>query len=225
MIYRDNINSKWNNVYDKFKGKRVSVWKETATSFFANKVDYLRYKNKKYVLDAGCGDGRNILPFARNDFKIVGFDISSSALERSKKIFNRYPNVSFQQGLLEECDKYFKPISFDVIICDFVLVHIKQARKVINRFYKLLKKGGYAILEFTSVHDPHCGQGKKVGRNAFIQHGMFLKFYTLKDVEEVLKKFKILIVDASYYSNPPHGSGYRNKRHIHHSYFVLAQKG
>jgi len=54
---------------------------------------------------------------------------------------------------------------------------------------------------------------------------MFLKFYTLKDIEKMLKKFTILIIDSYYYTDPAHGKGYhRKKRHTHHSYFVLAQK-
>ena len=225
MEYQNKISLQWDNVYNRFRGKRLSVWRETATPFFVNKIEYLKYKKVKNILDAGCGDGRNLSAFAQEGFDVMGFDVSSLAIKKCKKIFDNYSNVHLQQGLLEEIDYYFKPSNFDVIICDFVLAHIKQTKKVIDCFYGLVKKKGYILLEFTSVYDPHCGQGKQIGKNSFIQHNMFLKFYTLKDIEKMLKKFTILIIDSYYYTDPAHGKGYhRKKRHTHHSYFVLAQK-
>ena len=69
----NNTNSvqQWNKVYDEFKGNRLSVWREHATPFFADKIEHLKHLKFKHVLDAGCGDGRNLIEFAK-----AGFDVT-----------------------------------------------------------------------------------------------------------------------------------------------------
>ena len=58
--------SYWNQVYEQFhKGNpsRMSVWNEEPTPFFTRLIDFLKYSGVKTILDAGCGDGRNIKQF------------------------------------------------------------------------------------------------------------------------------------------------------------------
>src|SRR3989344_3330119 len=211
---------KWNDVYDKFYGNRRSVWRENATPFFTNKIDYLKHKKVKTVLDAGCGDGRNLIAFANAGFEITGVDISDIALKKCHKAVGRKKNVTLKREPLEELS--FKPSSFDAIICDFVLVHVEEIEKVLSNFHKVLKMGGYALLEFISTKDERCNRGQKVGRNQYLQHGTFIRTFDIKDIERLLKKFNILFIETEYYTDPHHGCGYhRKERHIHHSYFVI----
>ena len=213
----------WNSVYNNFTGNRASVWREDATPFFTDKIDYLRYKKIKTVLDAGCGDGRNLMAFAKAGFSVTGVDISDIALKRCKSNLKSTKNVTLKRGLLEEMN--LKPGSFGAIICDFVLVHVEDVERVISNFYKVLKPGGFALLEFISTKDERCNKGKRVGKNKYIQHGVFIRSYDLKDIETLMKKFRILFVESQHYTDPDHGSGYHRKhRHTHHSYFVVAQK-
>ena len=101
----------WNAVYTEFLGGGRSVWRENATPFFANKIDYLKHKKVKTILDAGCGDGRNLIVFANAGFKITGVDVSDASLKKCRDIVGDNKNVILQRGLLEEL--HFKPESFD----------------------------------------------------------------------------------------------------------------
>src|SRR3989344_4931894 len=111
----------WDKVYQEFKGKRPSVWRENATPFFTDKIDYFKSLGLKKVLDAGCGDGRNLVEFAKAGFGVTGIDISDTALEKCRKNCSKYRNVNLAKMGLEKPD--FKPNSFDIVICDFVMAH------------------------------------------------------------------------------------------------------
>jgi len=191
--------------------------------FFANKIDYLKHKKVKTVLDAGCGDGRNFLDFAKAGFKVTGVDLSDSALNKCKKYSKNYPNVVLSQQDIETLE--FDLESFQLIICDHTLCHMKNPEKVIENFYNILETGGLALIEFTSIKDPLFGLGKKIFENQYIQNKFYIRFFTLTQIEKLVNRFKILVIDSELYSEPEHGPGYfRKKRHTHHSYFVMAQK-
>lgn len=213
----------WNEVYTGFHGNRQSVWRENATPFFTNKIDYLKYKNVKVILDAGCGDGRNLVAFAKSGFKIIGVDVSDVALKKCRQLAGNNKNVILKRELLEELS--LKPASVDTVICDFVLVHVEKIEGVLSNFHKVLKKNGFALLEFISTKDERCNRGRKIGRNQYLQHGVFIRTFELKDIEKLLGKFKILFIESESYTDPHHGRSYHRKnRHAHHSYFVMAQK-
>lgn len=173
-------------------------------------------------MDAGCGDGRNIKPLLAAGFTVVGLDISQVALANCQKNLKN-KKLKLLAEPLET--KKIKDSSFDAIICDHVLVHIKNTSKVIANFNRILKKGGYALIEFTSPQDSTFGQGQKISPHEFLQNGVYLRYDTIKDIYKLLKKFNILCFTSEYYTDPPHGAGYiRQARHLHHSYFVLAKK-
>jgi len=216
----------WNNVYDEFhklKPSRHSVWNESSNPFFERLIPFLKHVGVKSIMDAGCGDGRNIEPLVKAGLDVVGVDISESALKNCERRFKNKKNLKLVYNLLSS--PKFKNESVDAIICDHVLVHIKNIDAVIDNFFRILKKGGYILLEFTSPQDSTFGKGKKLSANEFSQNGVYLRYFTIKDIYKMLNKFDILCFTSEHYTDPPHGSGYiRKKRHNHHSYFVLAHK-
>ncbi|MBI2597845.1 MAG: class I SAM-dependent methyltransferase [Candidatus Diapherotrites archaeon] len=214
------LKKQWNKVYDNLKGKRQSVWRENASPFFVNKIDYFKHLGLKTVLDAGCGDGRNLIEFTKLGFKVTGVDVSNSALEKCKKNCRNYKNFHLEEQDLENLK--FAKNSFDIIICDFVMAHMENPEKIVQNFYRILKKNGFVLIEFTSTKDPHCGQGKKIKGNEYTQKEVYIRFYDIKEIEKIMENFKVLTIDSQEYTDPPHDSGYiRKSRHKHHSYFVL----
>lgn len=212
----------WDKVYKNFKSKR-SVWRENATLFFTSKIDFLKSSGVKRIVDAGCGDGRNLVEFAKAGFEIYGIDISKEALMRCRKLCKGRRKVSLSLQNLEAPD--FRKSFFDAVICDFVSAHLRHPAKVISNFSRVMKKGGYLLVEFTSPEDPLFGKGEKISKNEFVNKGFYLRFYDLKSIKKLLKSFRIIAVEQSSYSDPYHGSGYMRKaRHRHNSFFVMAQK-
>ncbi len=223
----EDVRRYWDSVYDAFHKNnlsRKSVWNEKPHPFFSRYIDFLRYKEVKNILDAGCGEGRESKPFYDAGFHIIGVDASQSALKIFGEHFKDSKNVTLVHALLENLP--IEPESIDALICYHVLTHIQEVNKVLDNFYTILRNGGYALLEFTSKKDSTYGQGVRLSEREFLQHGVYLRYDEPGDIERMLKKFEFVSPFTSEcITDPPHGPGYiREKRHRHHSYFVIAQK-
>ena len=78
-----------------------------------------------------------------------------------KAMLNGLPNITYEAGMkyhegfyyerttniLDITDLKFEEDSFDVIICNHVLEHIEDDQKAIGELYRVLKPGGWAILQ------------------------------------------------------------------------------
>jgi SAM-dependent methyltransferase len=214
--------SRWDKVYQDFQGQRSSVWKEKATPFFVEKIPFLKENNVEKILDAGCGDGRNLVTFAKAGFHMVGADSSLEACKRSEFATRDFPHtVVVQQDLMN----LNMNNTFDAIVCDYVFVHLEDPRRVIDNLLKVLKPSGFFLVEFFSIDDPSYGEGEQVSHNAFMSHGIFSKFYSLEDTEELLDSFHILETQKIRHEDPDHVDDFpRSKKHEHESIYVLCQK-
>ena len=216
----------WNNVYSGFhesQPSRKSVWNEQPTPFFERLMPFLKFKGVKTIMDAGCGDGRNLAPMINASFDVLGVDSSSKALAYCRNNYPHSKNLRLIESSLDHIT--LPPESFDAIICDHVLTHIRNVKDVLKQFHNLLKKGGFALLEFTSHQDSTFGKGQKLSENEFLQNGVYLRYDQLEDIKRMLSDFDILCFTAEHSTDPPHGKGYiRDERHKHHSYFVIARK-
>jgi SAM-dependent methyltransferase len=67
------------------------------------------------VLDAGCGEGRVALTLgARHPgLRVEGIEVSPTNARIARRL-NRYLNVTFHEGLIEETDQFFRADSFDL---------------------------------------------------------------------------------------------------------------
>jgi 2-polyprenyl-3-methyl-5-hydroxy-6-metoxy-1,4-benzoquinol methylase len=216
------MSTRWDKVYKDFKGTRFSVWRESATPFFADKIQFLQDNNVKKILDAGCGDGRNLSAFARAGFEMVGMDSSQEACNLAERVAEKYPQTKVLHQDLKNLNSQNE---FDTILCDYVTVHLENIEKVIQNFFSALKKDGYLLIEFLSTDDPSYGDGQKIGKNTFVNCGIFHTFYTLNEAKKLLSSFKILEFQKIKHEDPDHVEDYpRNKRHQHDSIYVLCQK-
>ncbi|KAJ6588701.1 S-adenosyl-L-methionine-dependent methyltransferase [Mycena capillaripes] len=95
------------------------------------------------ILELGCGSGAWVID-AANDFpdaEVVAVDLSPTlqGIPLPK-------NVSFK--LVDVTQSFpFKENSFDVVHARFLLMHLPNAKDVIERAVKLVKPGGWLILE------------------------------------------------------------------------------
>ena len=100
------------------------------------------------VLDAGCGiGGSSRLLAGQFNCRVTGIDLAdkfiaaASFLTRCTGLENL---VSFRQGSI--LDLPFDENKFDYILCQHVLMNIKDKSKVIKEFFRVLKPGGKLIL-------------------------------------------------------------------------------
>lgn len=100
-------------------------------------------KNKKKILDAGCGLGRDSKLFAKLNpkAKVYGCDQSNYSLKIAKKNNKKLKNLNFfKQDITKKFDIKEK---FDFISCDQVLHHTPNPGKTIKNLFSILNKNGY----------------------------------------------------------------------------------
>ena len=110
-----------------------------------------RYKLHDKILDAGCGNGRNMQWFLQNNFNISGIDICKEAIDILKNIYPALPADRFLVSAIEET--IFKDNYFDHIICSAVLHfanNTAQFKKMIAELIRILKPGGTIFIRMTS---------------------------------------------------------------------------
>lgn len=96
------------------------------------------------LLDVGCGNGNRSVRIA-NYFnvalnKIYGLDYNEDLILTCKRIFNA------NKIDLESEDIPYETETFDLVICNQVLEHLKNYRKVIHGLIRVAKKGGYIVI-------------------------------------------------------------------------------
>lgn len=101
-------------------------------------------KNKKRILDAGCGNGRVtalLRQHAPNTTKIVGIDLISSDIARENlEAYRLSDNVSFfEKNLLDDLEELGK---FDFIYCQEVLHHTSDPEGAFRNLSSLLSREG-----------------------------------------------------------------------------------
>ncbi len=95
-----------------------------------------RYQNSDVILDAGCGQGRNLHWFYNNEFTIYGIDAKEDNIETLKKIYPKGVN-NFSVSKIEELN--FKDDFFNHIICNAVLHFAKNETHFLKMFSELMR--------------------------------------------------------------------------------------
>jgi SAM-dependent methyltransferase len=99
------------------------------------------------ILDAGCGDGRNLVYLLRERFEVFALDAHPDAVARvrqlSQSLATGLPAENFQVGAIERMP--FPDGFVDVAICNAVLHFArdeKHFRAMLSELWRVLKPGG-----------------------------------------------------------------------------------
>ena len=104
---------------------------DTSREFYLDYLsEYLLGKSNVRVLEIGCGEAGNLLPFAENGCEVVGIDLDGGKIEQAKISFSE----AGQKGLFI-CDNFVTMQEqnlgkFDVILVHDVIEHIHQQDKL-----------------------------------------------------------------------------------------------
>jgi tellurite methyltransferase len=109
-----------------------------------------RYKANDVILDAGCGYGRNLHWFLRNDVVIYGVDQDVNAIHDLQR---RHPAAAerFRQSTVEKLP--FEKGQFDHVISSAVLHFAKDTEhfeRMIAEMVRVLKPSGSLFIRMTS---------------------------------------------------------------------------
>ncbi len=105
------------------------------------------------VADFGCGPGLYTSRFAKAGASVTGIDFSKRSIDYAKK-YAKDNNLDieyiFQNYLEFETKNKFNLIT--MIYFDFCALNNKQRSLLLNKFYKLLQKGGEVFLDVYSLN-------------------------------------------------------------------------
>ena len=144
---------------------RVQYFNELANTAREYYIDYLKnhvdISNKARVLEIGCGEGGNLLPFAELGCKVKGIDISKTRIEQAREFFEYYNTLG--EFVCQNFIYTEKPNSeedrFDIILVHDVIEHIEPPFKAefIRNIKPFLRKNGIVFFGFPAWQNPFGG--------------------------------------------------------------------
>ena len=124
------------------------------------------------VFEVGCGEGGNLLPFARRGSDVVGLDIEEERIRQAEDFFGQ----NGQKGLFIACDILsLKGLDrrFRLIMLHDVIEHIMDKKALLLLLKDYLEKDGFVYIGFPAWYMPFGGH-QQIARNGFVSHCPFL---------------------------------------------------
>ena len=191
-----NIEKQYDNISKDFYRSRIRIWN-------AFKKFLPETKNNLKLLDAGCGNGKNMIYAIDQGYIAKGFDISKNLLEISLK-----KNLDVYYSNILDIENYD---NYDKIICIAVIHHIndvnKQKQAILNLINQLVLGGELLIsvwsyeirLDEEKQNNKQLNDYRKftVGHNYFKWNNKCDRYYYIHDY----KSFSNLIKEVSYETN------------------------
>ena len=172
------VEDSYDIIAKEFSVTRVFTWKWT-DEFINNISDNKISNNNKFILDIGCGNGRNL---NYSNFNIIGIDISIEQLKQNNSNFNTLIRCNM-------CDLPFKNNSFDYIICIASFHHldsINERIKCLKEMKRVLNNNSKILLSVWSINQP------KKTRRKFDKYGDTIvywrnipRYYYIFEINEI----------------------------------------
>ncbi len=147
------------NAFDAIAGE----WNKFRTHPISSLYVFLPYlKGDETVLDAGCGNGRNLVEIAKQCRQAYGIDVSKKMiLEARKKMAEKKTRAVLLPADIRKIP--FPNDFFDVVFCLAVLHHLKplQQKKALKEMERVLKPGGRMLVSVWNKRHPKL---RKLGK-------------------------------------------------------------
>jgi ubiquinone/menaquinone biosynthesis C-methylase UbiE len=114
-----------------------------------------RFTTGMSILDAGCGGGRNLVYFLRNDYKVYGVDQNAGAVAQVRRLAsNLNPDISPENFLVSDVEEMpFPSESFDAVISSAVLHFARDAQhfnRMLDEMWRVARPGGLFFARLAS---------------------------------------------------------------------------
>jgi ubiquinone/menaquinone biosynthesis C-methylase UbiE len=160
------------------------------------------------MLDAGCGIGRYSVFFAEQGIKVSGIDISAEAVEVAKAWLHK-KSLHADLAVGDVSNLQFDNETFDLVVTDGVLDHVpmKDAKKMIQEIWRVLKPSGYLFITLRSIDDCEFTRGEKFEHNSYIlptgyEKGIIQHYFDINEIQELLQGFKVFDIELEEHRFP-----------------------
>jgi len=121
--------------------KFTNYWKDVGGK---KRLDFIiqkaNPKNKKSIIDVGCGTGQITIPLGYFDHNVLGVDVHEASINLAKQR-NPFTNVTFKVLPVEKVDQ-----KFDLVLSCQVLEHLSNPNKMVKHCTNLLNPKGQFIV-------------------------------------------------------------------------------
>jgi len=156
--------------------------------------------SQTYILDLGCGKGRNSIYLASEGFKGLGVDFVKEAIREARKRRSNRLQKNLQFEVLDLTGEWpYSDSSFDAIIdCNVTTCIPSPGReRAIAEAYRVLNPGGYYLFYGTASREPLVQlQGPEPNSVIFPDSGKFEKQYTREELLNTYVNFKFIKLDT-----------------------------
>ena len=162
---------------------------KTSEKYFIPYVQQYRQVSKGMnVLEIGCGDGGNLLPFSRMNCNVVGIDLSEERIRDARMFFEENEAkgrfIASDIFQIEELQQ-----QFDIIVCHDVIEHINDKESFLRKCKQLLKQGGGIFISFPAWQMPFGGH-QQICRSRFLSHLPFFHLLPTAWYKGILRAWK-----------------------------------
>lgn len=175
----DTYNTKATDMAEEFDTFRALVDHIEETFKFIPKVN-------PFVLEIGCGSGRDALEICKHTDNYIGIDISDKFLDIARK---KVPQGKFE---IADVETYVFPPNIDIIFSFSSLIHSPKEimKKIFDKVYSSLNNGGVArfTMKYNNTYKEVTKEDEYGTRTYYL--------YSTKDIEELAGNFKIIKNEA-----------------------------
>jgi len=157
---------------------------------------------KGKILDVGCGNCRNLVPFAQQGFDCYGIDFSKEMLKSAQRLLDKNKvKAKLKLGRAEKLP--FSSESFDYCLSIAVLHHLKEKEReaALKEIKRVLKKNGKALITVWNKLQWRFVLGKKEQyipwRKKEKTYWRYYYFFTYWELKKLLEKSGFKIVYSS----------------------------
>lgn len=162
-------------------------------SLFAKFVLKNYIKENDFLIELGCGNGRDGFYFAHYGISIIAIDQCESEIY----ILNKKNNISNLKFICKDFSKFdiMRPVNHIYSRFSLHSISEKEEDKVIKWAYKKLQKNGYLLVEARGKKNELFKLGIPVQgeTNAYIYNGHYRRFIDIKKFCNKLKSIGFII--------------------------------
>lgn len=152
---------------------------QTTRNYYIPYIKRMMYHLPNEILEVGCGEGGNLLPFAEHGCQVTGVDLIPSRIEQARAFFSEKNQegtfISSDIFSLTDLNKHFP-----LILVHDVIEHIDHKEQFLTDLKKYLSPGGIIFIGFPAWQMPFGGH-QQIAKGKFISHLPFIHLlpYTL----------------------------------------------
>lgn len=129
---------------------------ETCRQYFIPYINHFKTVDSSLcILEVGCGDGGNLLPFVEQGCSVTGIDLSETRISQAQAYYkNKGLDVSFVN------DSVFNVSHiglFDVVLLNDVIEHIFYKKRLLRHLHRFLKPDGVIFIGYPAWQMPFGG--------------------------------------------------------------------